>query len=32
VTFLAKFAFEMSQIQIKEPHSYLNKQNIPEIK
>ena len=32
VTFLEKFAFEMSQIQIKESHSYLNKQNIPEIK
>ena len=34
VTFLEKFAFEMSQLQIKEepPHSYLDKQNIPEIK
>jgi hypothetical protein len=31
VTFLEKFAIEISQIQIKEPHLYLNKQNIPEI-
>lgn len=34
VTFLEKFAFEMSQLQIKEepPHSYLDKENISEIR
>jgi hypothetical protein len=32
VVFLEKFAFEMSQLQIKEPPSHLNKQSIPEIK
>jgi len=32
VVFLEKFAFEMSQLQIKEPLSYPNKQSIPEIK
>ena len=32
VAFLEKFAFEMSQLQIKEPLSYPNKQSMPEIK
>jgi hypothetical protein len=32
VTFLEKFALEMSQLQIKEPDSYLKKQDIPKIK
>jgi hypothetical protein len=32
VTFLEKFAFEMSQLQVKEPDLYLNKQGVPEIK
>ena len=32
VTSLEKFAFEMSQLQAKEPPSYLHNQNIPEIK
>jgi hypothetical protein len=32
VTFLEKFAFEMSQLQIKEPPSYLDNQKVPEIK
>lgn len=32
VTFLEKFAFEMSQLQIKELPSYQNKQSVPEIK
>ena len=32
VTFLEKFAFEMSQLQIKEPASYLDNQKVPEIK
>jgi DNA-binding transcriptional ArsR family regulator len=32
VTFLEKFAFDMSQLQIKEIPSYQNKQSIPEIK
>ena len=30
--FLEKFAFEMSQLQIKESPSYLDKQNISEIR
>jgi DNA-binding transcriptional ArsR family regulator len=32
VTFIEKFAFEMSQLQIKEPDSYLKKQGIPRVK
>jgi hypothetical protein len=32
VSFLEKFAFEMSQLQIKEPDSYLKKQGIPRVK
>jgi hypothetical protein len=32
VTFLEKLAFEMSQLQIKEPPSYLDNQKVPEIK
>jgi hypothetical protein len=32
IIFLEKFAFEMSQIQIKESPPYFSKQNIPEIK
>jgi hypothetical protein len=32
VTFLEKFAFEMSQLQIKEPDSYLKKQGIARVK
>ena len=32
VTFLEKFAFEMSQLQIKEPYSYLKKQGIARVK
>jgi hypothetical protein len=31
VTFIEKFAFEVSQLQIKEPDSYLKKQGIPRI-
>jgi hypothetical protein len=31
VTFLEKFAFEMSQLQIKEPSLHLDDQKIPEI-
>jgi hypothetical protein len=31
VTFLEKFAFEMSQLQIKEPSSHLDDQKVPEI-
>lgn len=31
VTFIEKFAFEMSQLQIKEPDSYLKKQGMPRI-
>ena len=31
VTFIEKFAFEVSQLQIKEPDSYLKKQSIPRI-
>jgi hypothetical protein len=29
VAFIEKFAFEISQLQIKEPDSYLKKQDIP---
>ena len=32
MSFLEKFAFEMSQLQIKESPSYLDKQNISEIR
>jgi DNA-binding transcriptional ArsR family regulator len=32
VTFLEKFAFEISQLQIKEPALYLDKEKIVEIK
>jgi len=32
VTFLEKFAFEMSQLQIKETPSYLDNENLAEIK
>jgi hypothetical protein len=32
VTFIEKFALEMSQLQIKEPDSYLKKQDILKIK
>jgi hypothetical protein len=32
VTFIEKFALEMSQLQIKEPDPYLKKQDIPKIK
>jgi hypothetical protein len=31
VTFIEKFAFEVSQLQIKEPDSYLKKQGTPRI-
>lgn len=31
VTFMEKFAFEMSQLQIKEPDSYLKKQGLPRV-
>ncbi len=31
VTFLEKFAFEMSQLQIKEPSSHLDDEKVPEI-
>jgi DNA-binding transcriptional regulator YhcF (GntR family) len=31
VTFVEKFAFEMSQLQIKEPESYLKKQGMPRV-
>ena len=31
VTFIEKFAFGVSQLQIKEPDSYLKKQGIPRI-
>ena len=32
VTFLEKFAFELSQLQIKEPELSLNKEGITKIK
>ena len=32
VTFLEKFAFEMSQLQIKEPELSLSKEDITKIK
>jgi hypothetical protein len=32
VSFIEKFAFEMSQLQIKEPDSYLKKQDIARVK